>query len=288
MKRTPHHSFCTLIVHVTGILALLVPPALGQDDRSDKVEFKRWLDYYQKVADAYDIRLESDAQTKLEVSRQPVRSYSHAPEHVHGAFFLWTYKGRPELVGSIWSDDVGGDRRNVVHEFHSLALGRLTPVRVGGRMWRPSPGIELKPIPDSQKPKDSRPLRLAQMRSLARDFTGFSTPHGRELRLRTLPQPLYRYPSHDSNPIDGALFCMFADWDPDLILLIEARNESDGPQWFYGVARFNATPVRLAHKDVTIWESGLVPMSDPTSPVYAAVVGSLALPETEAPPQERR
>ncbi|MEX2137879.1 MAG: hypothetical protein WD894_01370 [Pirellulales bacterium] len=279
MKRTPHHSFCFLIVPLAGILASLTRPAFTQDDRSEKAAFKRWLDYYQNVAAAYDIRLESDKQTKLEVTREPVMSYSHASERVHGAFFLWTHKGRPELVGSIWSDDVGGGRRNVVHEFHSLALGRLVPVRVGGRTWRPAPGLELKPIPNSQKPKDSRPLRLAQMRLLAREFTGFSTPHGRELRLRTPPQPLYRYASGEANLIDGAIFCMFADWDPDLILLIEARGGKDGSQWFYGIARFNATPVRLEHNGTTVWESGLVPMSDPTSPFYAAVVESTRLSE---------
>jgi hypothetical protein len=271
MKRTPSvHSFC-----------FLVPLAPAQDDRPEKPEFKRWLDYYQQVAAAYDIRLESESPAKLAVTGEPVMSYSHASEGVHGAFFLWMHKGRPELVGSIWSDDVGEGRRNVVHEFHSLALGRLAPVRVGGRMWRPGPGLELKPIPKAQEPKDSRPLRLAQMRMLARDFTGFSTPHGRELRLRTQPQPIYRYPSGETNPIDGALFCMFADWDPDLILLIEARKGSDGPQWSYGIARFNATPLRLEHNGTPIWESGLVQMSDPASPFYAAVVGSTRLSEIE-------
>jgi hypothetical protein len=277
MKTAPHRSFCFRIVLLAGMLASLFRPALAQDDRSERADFKRWIDYYQNVAAGYDIRLESDDQTKLEVSREPIMSYSHASEGVHGAFFLWTRKGRPELVGSIWSDDVGGGRRNVVHEFHSLALGRLVPVRVGDRMWRPAPGLELKPIPKAQKPKDSRPLRLAQMRMLAREFTGYSTPHGRELQLRTQPQPLYRYPSGESNLIDGALFCMFADWDPDLILLIEARPGNDGPRWEFGIARFNATPVRLAHNGTTIWESGLVPMSDPTSPFYAAVVESTRL-----------
>jgi hypothetical protein len=273
-----------VIVSVVGILTLLTRPAFAQDDRSKKTEFRRWLDYYQTVAADYDIRLESDQEKKLEVTREPVMSYSHASEGVHGAFFLWTHKGRPELVGSIWSDDVGGGRRNVVHEFHSLALGRLAPVRVGVRTWRPAPGVELKPIPNSQKPKDSRPLRLAQMRSLAREFTGFSTPHGRELQLRTQSQPIYRYPSGEAQLLDGALFCMFADWDPDLILLIEAREEEDGPQWLYGIARFNATPVRLAHNGTTIWESGLISMSDPSSPFYAAVVQSHRLSKIEATP----
>jgi hypothetical protein len=274
MQQRSNVSLTFQIVLLGGLLAAWTASAFAQDERSEKAEFKRWINYYQNVATAYDVRLNDDEQTKLAVTREPIMTYSHASERVHGAFFLWTHNGRPELVGSIWSDDVGAGRRNVVHEFHSLALGRLLPVRVGAATWRPAAGLELKPIPNSQEPKDSRPLRLAQMRSLAREFTGFSTPHGRELRLRTLPQPLYRYPSGETNLIDGALFCMFADWDPDLILMIEARKSNGGSQWVYGVARFNATPLRLEHKGLTIWESGLVPMSDPTSPFYAAVVGS--------------
>lgn len=237
-------------------LVLFAGHAGGQDNAEDKAEFERWLDYYQEVAEAYDIRLESDPETRLKVSEEPIMSYSHpgAMRGTHGAFFVWTRRGRPEVIGSIWSDEIEGvGQRTVMHEFHSLSLDRISPLRMGRFTWAPQSGIELTPIADVPPPKESAPLRLAQMRSLAQRFTGFSTPHGRELRLRTLRQPLYRYESELPEVIDGAIFGMFKEWDPEIMLLIEARQTDEGPQWFFGAGRFNWTPVRLTYDDSDVW-----------------------------------
>ncbi len=227
-----------------------------QEDASKNAEFQRWLNYYQDVADAYDFYLASDPKNRLEVTPKPIMSYSHpvAMRGTHGAFFVWTRRGRPEVIGSIWSDELqGGEMRTVMHEFHSLSLEPLLPVRIGDYTWAPQSGIDLTPIPDAPAPKASAALRLAQMRSLAEDFTGFSTPHGEEIRLRTLRQPLYRYESKLPEVLDGAVFGMFKDWDPEMMLLIEARQTDKGMQWHYAVGRFNWRPVRLTYKEVDVW-----------------------------------
>jgi hypothetical protein len=237
------------ITAVVLVLVFFIGQASAQDDASKgdaskNAEFQRWLDYYQDVANAYAIYLKSDTNTRLEVTPKPIMSYSHpaAMRGTHGAFFVWTRRGRPELVGSIWSDEIGGGMRSVMHEFHSLSLEPLAPVKIGRFTWAPQSGINVKPIPDAPPAKGSAALRLAQMRSLAEDFTGYSTPHGEELRLRTLRQPLYRYESKLPEVLDGAVFGMFKDWDPELMLLIEARRTDKGMQWHYGVGRFNTTP----------------------------------------------
>jgi hypothetical protein len=41
---------------------------------------------------------------------------------------------------------------------------------------------------------------------------------------------------------DGPIFGMFKEWDPELMLLIEARKTDDGATWHYRVGRFNWTP----------------------------------------------
>jgi hypothetical protein len=255
------------------VVAALVSQAFGQEndskdtskDASKNAEFQRWLEYYQDVANAYDIYLASDSKNRLKVSAKPIMSYSHpaAMRGTHGAFFVWTHRGRPELVGSIWSDEIPGAMRTVMHEFHSLALEPLAPVRIGNYTWAP-PGIELKPIEGAPAPKGSAPLRLAQMRALADEFTGYSTPHGEELRLRTLRQPLYRYESELSEVLDGALFGLFKDWDPEMMLLIEARKSGEGMQWHFAVGRFNWTPVRLTYKEKDVWQGGQTPSSYPS------------------------
>ena len=57
---------------------------------------------------------------------------------------------------------------------------------------------------------------------------------------------------------------MFKDWDPEMMLLIEARRTSDGMQWHYGVGRFNWTPVRLTYKEVNVWTGEQTPGSYPS------------------------
>jgi hypothetical protein len=265
------------------VLSALVSQAVGQEnaakedkDAAKNAEFQRWLDYYQDVANAYDIYLPSDPKTRLKVTPKPIMSYSHpaAMRGTHGAFFVWTHRGRPELVGSIWSDAIAGGMRTVMHEFHSLSLEPLSPVRIGSFTWAPQSGIDLKPIEAAPAPKGSAPLRLAQMRALADEFTGYSTPHGEELRLRTLRQPLYRYESELPEVLDGALFGLFKDWDPEMMLLIEARKTSEGVAWHFAVGRFNWTPVRLTYKEKDVRTGGQTPgaypsFGDPKSNFFA-------------------
>lgn len=248
-------------------LAVFAAAAMGQGDDSEDAKFQRWLAYYQDVADAYEVYVASDLDNRLKASPKPIMSYSHpaTTRGTHGAFFVWTRRGRPELVGSIWSEDVPeeGSLRRVMHEFHSLALEPLTPVQIGPYMWTPKSGIEMTPIPSAQPPKQSASLRLAQMRSLAQEFVGFSTPQGRELRLRTLRQPMYRYESELPEVPDGAVFGMFNDWDPEIILLIEARKTGDDVRWHFGVGRFNTTPLRLTYQGSDVWNVGQTPHAYP-------------------------
>lgn len=256
-------------------------PAEEMDEQdAESAELKRWIAYYQRVADAYEIRLRDELGPKLAASPHPLMTFAHPWDggQTHGAFFVWTHEGCAQLIGAIWSWGRPDQPRLVTHEFHSLATEPLAPVKVGPTTWRPVSGIELRPIPDASPPKASPALRLAQMRSLAREFTGFSTPHGKELRLRTLDQPLYRYDSESAEVIDGAVFGMFAEWDPDIILTIEARKNDDEIQWMYGYGRFNGCPLRLEHRGVEVWREGLVPLRNSASCFFAVRANSLLAP----------
>jgi hypothetical protein len=253
--------------------ALAAAPTLAQEAESEKEQIQRWLAYYKQIAEGYDFRIETDPDATLVKSSKPLMTYSIPEERVHGAFWVWTSKGRPEVIGSIWSGDpVGRGFHNVVHEFHSLSLVPLEPIQVGGARWEPEEGIELKEIPAAPPPSEGEKLRLAQMRTLARRFTGYSTPHGTELTLRTQSQPLYRYESEAPEVLDGALFAMFAGWDPDVILLVEARPTQQGMRWHYGLGRFNATPVRVEYQGDEVWHADNVDMGEATGAFYAGVV----------------
>lgn len=79
--------------------------------------------------------------------KQPVMTWTNV-ENYMGAVFVWTYGGRPEVIGCIGSHQAGAGRSNVFHEFHSLCLEPLQSVRFGRgqQEWTPAkPGVALPP-----------------------------------------------------------------------------------------------------------------------------------------------
>jgi hypothetical protein len=143
--------------------------------------------------------------------------------------FVWTRDGRPEVLGAIWSRQPN-DQRYVIHEMHSLALEPLTATRNGSVFWSPSgPGIEPFPIPGAPEPAATPALRLAQMRTLSREFSAFTVRGTLERQLQFRSQPVFRF-DEPSVQRDGAVFVGFEDWDPELLMLIEIRATENGPR----------------------------------------------------------
>lgn len=101
-------------------------------------EHRLWIEYYKRAAAHYEFELAGSEGPTLKLVREPVHKYTHPTglQGTHGAFFIWTDQGRPQVVGSIWSYEIGDGQRSVVHEFHSLALEPLRPVRVGEHICR--------------------------------------------------------------------------------------------------------------------------------------------------------
>lgn len=252
----------------------MVGAALAADGESPARPLDRWVKYYTEVAQGYDIRLRSAPKEPLVVSPEPLLVYSNPTIgfDTHGAFFVWTRNGRAEAIGAIWSKRISAEetsRKNVNHEFHSLALEPLVAQGKDGVKWTPKkPGIELRPVPDAPAPAATRTKRLAQMRDISRQFTGYDlNPRegdGAEVerQMRVLPKPLYRYeePKVDDSRsvieedvVDGGVFGLFHDWDPEILLVIETRPTDDGPCWHYGVAYVDYKPLRLELNAREVW-----------------------------------
>jgi hypothetical protein len=237
------HLACLLFV-------LLAPPGAEQ-----------LLALHTDDAAAYAIYRDAAHEQKLELRREPIYRWTN-PTRVGGQVgevFVWTYRGRPEVVASIFSHPETGGRRVVCHELHSLSQEVLVVDRSGPNQWIPqAPGVDLQPIAGATAPADSAPQRLVQMRSLAREFSGRSlSDRNQAWELRLLPRPLHRYESADLGVIDGAIFALVstAGTDPEIILQVEARQFDDGPKWVFGAARFSDMNLWLKHKDKEVWSS---------------------------------
>ena len=70
---------------------------------ADKAQFERWQKYYRHVAAEYDMEQGKNLPTRLKLRPEPVLSYTNPAGRGrgHGAMFVWTRDGRPEILGNL-------------------------------------------------------------------------------------------------------------------------------------------------------------------------------------------
>jgi hypothetical protein len=259
------------------VFALLAQPPAPRDDPAARAaghaRNKYLLEVYTAEAAGYTIYRDASRKETLELRREPVYIWSNqVRDGSYGAVYVWTSRGRAEVIGTVFSlptdgPSARGPNRDLCHELHSLSVSVLDVSRSPrANRWTPrAPGVELTPIPGAPPPAPSAAQRLAQMRTLAREFSATTRDmNDRQWDLRLLPQPLYRYESTDPDVLDGALFAFVtsAGTDPEVILAIEARKPSGGgePTWRYAVARFTDLDLRSRHKGTVVFTADRIPL----------------------------
>ena len=213
-----------------------------------------------KEAARYRIEPEDGANRPLTLETKPLLQWSNpVAGSIHGSVFVWTDRGRPAAVGSIYKWYSPNTHLGV--ELHSLAPGPLTASRDGRTVWTPSRGgVTFEPIPDAPTPADSAGGRLRQLRALAKEFAATETTReGLKRELRLLTQPVYRYESTDPDVIDGGLFAFVEGTDPEVLLLIEARRTPKGPRWQFAAARMNSIELKMSFQKREIWSAPVIP-----------------------------
>ena len=243
-------------------IVLTQSPAEGEGAKAAR---QRKIELYRSEVEGYTIYRGSSRSDELTLVREPVFLWTNprANGGQDGAVFVWTNRGRPEAIATIFVQPPTG-RREIIHELHSLSLSVLDVQRSGAHTWTPeAPGIELKPISGAPTPAREPAARLVQMRALLREFSGHIVDRNdKRWELRALPQPLYRYQSTVPDVLDGALFGLVssAGTDPDAFIVIEARRPSPGagPVWQAGYARFTDGRLSLFHKGVEVFTAPLI------------------------------
>jgi hypothetical protein len=221
------------------------------------------LPLYVKEASEYSIAVETGPKTKkeLELKKEPIFEWSNPTREglQQGVIFLWLRDGRPAALGSIFSQShnkpVG---RQIIHEMHALDPEKLivSPRLKALNEWKPQAGLARKELDNAPLPAATAPARLLQMRKLAQEFSGYETDdEGKRWDLRLLPAPLFRYPEAKSGVIDGAIFTLVstAGTDPEVLLLIEAREEGGKVRWEYACGRFSDRSLYVQRYDKEVW-----------------------------------
>jgi hypothetical protein len=234
----------------------------ARNDEAGRSKSQKLLELHTNDAASFSFFRDVERTQKLKFRREPVYRWTNPARNggQAGEVFVWTYRGRPEVIGTVFSHPrPDGATRTVNHELHSLSLAVLVVDRKANEQWVPqTAGVDLKPVAGAPKPAGSTSQRLAQMRTLAREFNGRSqSASGETWELRLLPQPLYRYESTDPNVLDGALFALVstAGTDPEIILVLEARMASSDAEWVFGATRFSDMSLWLKHKGQEVWNA---------------------------------
>ena len=253
------------------MLCVLACSVRAQDPAPERAPSEResvWQPYFRQHARDYRIAPSGEPERTFTLKSGPLLRWTQPVRGGDdGAVYLWLDRGRPAAIGTIFAWPHSSGNYVVQHEFHSLALEPISARFRDRAVWQPDrPGLELKAVPDGPAPAEMPAQRLRQIRALVRDFSAESTgAEGGKWELRLLNQPLYRYQldpsaSKPEAVLDGALFAFVQGTDPEIILLVEARQDGDSAQWQYACARFSDHALRISHKGAVVWE---VPRSNP-------------------------
>ena len=238
-------------------LILLLPAADADDTLA-----KKMLPIYVKEVEAYSLAVESASKKELELKKEPIFEWLNPARGrgaQQGAVFLWLREGRPAALACIFSSQherLPGRRIN--HELHALDAEKLLVKRDGYNQWKPKAGFGRAELPDAGAPAAAPGARLLQMRRLAKEFSGYSIDRdGQRWELRLLPTPLYRYPAAKAGVVDGALFALMssAGADPEVLLLIEAKETGGKLCWEYACGRFSDFELRVERKGKEVFSS---------------------------------
>src|SRR5260370_733547 len=155
---------------------VLVSQEKREEPAADAV--KAWYAFYHhESAHAYRFKLEP-GDAELELDPTPILRWTNPLEEgsIHGVAYVWRHKGRPVVVGQLFSYLNGKGGRVYCHAVHSLARKdeKLTGLREGKSFWTPdSPGVEMRDVPDAPAPAASRAARLVQTKAISPPFSAY-------------------------------------------------------------------------------------------------------------------
>jgi hypothetical protein len=241
-------------------LAIALALIAAEPDASSAKAAERLQALHLAEARQWQMFVDVEHKAKAELVEKPIYIWTNPTrsDGQHGAVYIWSHRGRPVAIGSIFSHPESGQRM-ICHELHALAEGKLFPQREKAEeTWEPKAAVLMLPLLDAHAPETTPARRLIQMRSLARDFTAHSIDYQMERwTLRLLGQPLYRYEKPEGEVVDGALFAFVtnAGTDPEVIVALEARQMGDRLAWYYRAIRFSDSNLYVQHAGKEVWSS---------------------------------
>ena len=264
-SRPPLASVGLVLRGLVGVACLMAATlAHGQDssttspsaDEAKTVEpAPASIELFQQEASEYEITLKNGRPATLNAT--PVFKWANdVKNNQDGALFVWMQDDRPQVLGCVFTYYYQGQERRK-HQFHSLATEGLSAAVDGVPVWQPaSSGLTFTTLLSAGNPEtDPAKLKL-QLRRLSRRFSAeLEEEKGGSSELRLIPTPLLTYSPKKSDCLAGGVFAFATGTDPDLLLVLEARNTNDQLAWNYAFARFHYGRLTGKLDEAQVWQA---------------------------------
>ena len=190
----------------------------------------------------------------------PLYSYADSARIIaNGAIWAWGDAGRPTAMAKCWMNRNGT-------QTVAFSLTSNERVIAGGpqnKAWRPEKlQVEPTELPGAPAPDDKDTIRLRQLKEQARRFTAheFWNPENSRFELRLLVQPVHRYQDKKRKIIDGAVFLLAYDNNPQILLLIEMLRPAEGAaRWQYLLAQVSSADLHVSLDGKEVWQRDRTP-----------------------------
>ncbi|HUQ71649.1 MAG TPA: hypothetical protein VM165_19125 [Planctomycetaceae bacterium] len=231
------------------------------------------------VIDVVTLQTTGDSPKTLSRSEHPLLRYTNpvTSQFAEGILFLWLDGKRPQAAVSPSCRDGG----TIYWELTSLSDEPLRLTRDGVAVWQPKSGSRPSArLPGAPEPAATPSARLAQLRAQARRFVLREERRGGWQEGRLLTRPLYQWEDREHGIIDGALFGFAETTDPEVLLLIEARQPTGATtaEWWFAIAKMTSSPCVMSLDEQEIWNASGYWKNPrgPEDPYVEAIVGKIA------------
>jgi hypothetical protein len=246
----------TLLIAALWLAADPIDSKPDQAAQEQKLQSAARLKFMKETAERIEIRAEGKEGANLELRAQPVIRYDNNRSFiVDAATFVWLADHRPQAIGGIWLKNRQG---HAFFDLQSLSPQLLTVTVDGTTRWTTTQaGISWQAIASGTPPAASRLERLRQMKQLAEGFSTYAVKtapdydEGSIWHLRMMAQPVYRYAEECA--VDGALFAFAQGTDPEVYLVLEAREDQGTRQWYFGFAPACGWELHAKRGEKEVW-----------------------------------
>ncbi len=195
-----------------------------------------------------------DAASTPRFVEKPVFRYSDELRQIEDAgIWLWTDRGRPAAAMKVERYKPSRIPTQWLYCFTSLSSELVRAEWEDAIPFQArTPAVKWQSLDDA--PAKTRPLRLAQLRELARRFSAtmrINRDGSNPIQMRLLTRPLFRC-DETSDVLDGAVFGFTGTGtNPDLLLLFDLTSSGS---WQFGAAGMTTESVTVKLNDQTVYE----------------------------------